>query len=111
MPVKMNRNKDLFVNNVDGAAWVAQRIRIIGLVQGVGYRAWATEAANRLGIDGWVRNRIDGTVELVAVGPADAVAALIEVCRTGPRAARVDDLRVEETPGIVARGFNQKPTV
>lgn len=99
------------VNNIDGAAWIARRIRISGLVQGVGYRAWAAETANDLGIDGWVRNRIDGTVELVAVGPQDAVATLIRACRSGPRAARVDDVVIEETPGIVARGFTQKPTV
>ena len=99
------------MNNIEGAAWIARRIRIAGLVQGVGYRAWTAETANGLGLDGWVRNRIDGTVELVAVGPADAVAALIQACRTGPRMARVDDVSIEETPGIVARGFTQKPTV
>ena len=99
------------MNYIDGAAWIARRIRIFGRVQGVGYRAWTAETAHRLGIDGWVRNRIDGTVELVAVGPEDAVAALIQACRTGPRTARVDDITIEETPGIVARGFTQKPTV
>lgn len=99
------------MNNIDGAAWIARRIRIFGRVQGVGYRAWTAETAHRLGIDGWVRNRIDGTVELVAVGPEDAVAALIQACRTGPQTARVDDITIEETPGIVARGFTQKPTV
>lgn len=99
------------MNNDDDTARVARRIRIFGLVQGVGYRAWAADIANRLGLDGWVRNRIDGTVEMVAVGTPEAVTALIDACRTGPRVARVDDLRAQETPGIVARGFIQKPTV
>ena len=90
---------------------VARRIRVHGKVQGVFYRGWTVEAARALGLDGWVRNRIDGTVEILAVGPGEAVDALIARCHDGPPAARVDKLDVEETPGIVARGFTQKPTV
>ena len=97
--------------SIDPAAMTAQRIRITGLVQGVGYRAWAAGHANQLGIDGWVRNRIDGSVEILAVGPTAKVAELAELCRAGPRLARVDEVRMEATPGIVARGFTFKPTV
>ena len=90
---------------------VARRVRIHGRVQGVFYRGWAEEQATALGLDGWVRNRIDGTVEAVVSGPADKVEAFIALCRQGPRAARVDRVEVEDTPGIVAKGFTRKPTV
>lgn len=90
---------------------VARRIRVHGKVQGVFYRGWAVEQARALALDGWVRNRLDGTVEIVAAGPAEAVEALIAGCRNGPPAARVERVDVEETPGIVAQGFTQKPTV
>lgn len=95
----------------DDPVMSAKRIRITGLVQGIGYRAWAASAASRLGIEGWVRNRIDGSVEILAVGPAGKVAELVELCRTGPRLARVESVQTETTPGIVAHGFTQKPTV
>lgn len=90
---------------------VARRLRIHGRVQGVFYRGWTVEAARSLGLDGWVRNRLDGTVEAVVVGPASAVDRLIAACQEGPAAARVDRVDVEETPGLVAKGFAQKPTV
>ena len=65
------------------------RLRITGEVQRVGYRIWATRTAAGLGLRGWVRNRFDGSVEVLATGAADAVAAMVEACRHGPRAARV----------------------
>jgi acylphosphatase len=49
------------------------RLRIAGTVQGVGYRIWAERTAGTLGIRGWVRNRSDGSVELQAIGPEDAI--------------------------------------
>lgn len=90
---------------------IARRIHIKGKVQGVWYRGWTVEQAQALGLDGWVRNRIDGSVEAVAAGPADKVGVLIARCHEGPSAARVDRVTVEETPGIVAAGFSQKATV
>lgn len=90
---------------------IARRVHIEGQVQGVWYRGWTVEQALALGLDGWVRNRIDGSVEAVAAGPADKVEALIARCHQGPPAARVDRVTVEETPGLVAAGFSQKPTV
>jgi acylphosphatase len=90
---------------------VARRLRIHGRVQGVYYRGWMVELAERLGLDGWVRNRIDGTVEALAVGSTEAVETLIAACHDGPAAARVDLVEVETAQGIVAAGFSQKPTV
>lgn len=89
----------------------ARRIRIHGRVQGVFYRGWTVETAKKLGLDGWVRNRMDGTVEALVAGPGPAVEALIVACHRGPPAARVDLVEVEEAMGIVASGFKQKPTV
>jgi len=63
---------------------------IRGRVQGVGYRAWVEDEATARGLEGWVRNRRDGSVEAVFAGPAEAVAAMIEACRRGPSSARVE---------------------
>ena len=75
-----------------------RRVRAIvsGRVQGVSYRASTVDEARRLGLAGWVRNKADGTVELEAEGAPDQVAALLAWCRSGPPAARVDDVAVEE---------------
>jgi acylphosphatase len=87
------------------------RLRIAGRVQGVWYRGWTIDQARELGLDGWVRNRRDGSVEAVVSGPAEQVDDLIARCRMGPPAALVE--RVEVTPESeeVAPGFRQKPTM
>jgi acylphosphatase len=66
------------------------RVVIRGRVQGVGYRAWAEIVAAERDLEGWVRNRRDGSVEAVFAGTQDTVLAMIELCRQGPRGARVD---------------------
>ena len=63
---------------------------IRGRVQGIGYRAWTEYTALERGLQGWVRNRRDGAVEALFVGPPDAVAAMIAACNQGPRGSRVD---------------------
>jgi acylphosphatase len=87
------------------------RLTIIGRVQGVGYRIWAERTAAALGIRGWARNRRDGSVELLATGGDDAIAALIEACRHGPPAAVVTDIIVEDAKDDGSIGFGAKPTV
>jgi acylphosphatase len=86
------------------------RLRVTGRVQGVGYRLWAIEAATGLGLRGWVRNRTDGSVELLATGPDDAVAALIDQCRRGPPGARVDEITVADDEEDGSVGFAARPT-
>jgi acylphosphatase len=87
------------------------RLTISGRVQGVGYRIWAERTAANLGIRGWVRNRGDGSVELLATGSDEAVGALIEACRQGPRAAIVSDVAVADAADDGSTGFSTKPTV
>ena len=86
------------------------RLRITGEVQGVGYRLWATRTAGHLGLRGWVRNRFDGSVEVLVTGAPDAVAALIEACRQGPRAARVTAVTVSDAEDDGSLGFGALPT-
>lgn len=76
------------------------RVRAVieGIVQGVWFRESTRREAQSLGVTGWVRNRRDGSVELVAEGPADKVEALLRWCRRGPPAARVDRVEITEEP-------------
>lgn len=69
-----------------------------GRVQGVFYRASARREASARGLTGWVRNLPDGSVELVAEGPAPAVEAFLAWCREGPPAARVEAVEVRDEP-------------
>ena len=71
------------------------RVRISGRVQGVCFRIWTVEQAHALKLDGWVRNRRDGSVEAVFSGSAEAVAGMIAACRRGPSSARVDAVQDE----------------
>jgi acylphosphatase len=68
---------------------------IHGRVQGVGYRAWVEDEAAARGLEGWARNRRDGSVEAVFSGAADVVHDMIAACRRGPPSARVDAVRDE----------------
>ncbi|HEX8307001.1 MAG TPA: acylphosphatase [Allosphingosinicella sp.] len=78
---------------------IGRRVRIHGRVQGVFFRNWTKDKARALEVRGWVRNQTDGSVELAAYGDEAAMEALIAQCRTGPPAARVDRVEVEEVKG------------
>lgn len=78
---------------------VMQHVVIRGRVQGVGYRAWLEEAALARGLQGWVRNRRDGTVEALFAGSAEAVQAILHECRRGPPAARVAEVQAVAADG------------
>lgn len=88
------------------------RVRILGHVQGVFFRNWTMDRARALGVRGWVRNRRDGSVELVAYGEDEAVEALTAACRIGPPAAKVEriEVEIEEGEGPPA-GFRVTATV
>ena len=62
---------------------------VSGRVQGVGYRATTFDEARRLGLAGWVRNRVDGSVEVLAEGPRAKLDLLLDYMRCGPRGAHV----------------------
>lgn len=68
-------------------------------MQGVGYRYYLEYKARRFGVTGWVRNRIDGSVEAVIQGDEEAVDAVIARARRGPPRAQVADVQVTETDG------------
>jgi len=72
-----------------------RHVTVSGRVQGVGYRYFVERQARSRDVEGWVRNRRDGSVEAVLAGPTDAVTAAIAACRRGPSSARVETLRDE----------------
>lgn len=74
------------------------RVEILGDVQGVGFRFFAERRANQLGLRGWVRNRYDGAVEVEAEGPVPDLQTFLSALRQGPRAARIDNVRVQWLP-------------
>ena len=70
-------------------------VTVRGRVQGVGYRAWVEYQAELSSLEGWVRNRRDGSVEALFAGPAGVVADLVALCRRGPPSARVREVLTE----------------
>lgn len=68
---------------------VAVRVKVYGKVQGVFFRSSMKEVADRLGVDGWVKNMSDGTVEAVVAGEEEKVREVVEWCRRGPPLAKV----------------------
>ena len=88
----------------------ARRILVSGRVQGVFYRNWTVAEARALGLAGWVRNRRSGDVEIFAQGPEEAIARLIERCRQGPSAARVEGVQAEEAEEERLERFEKRPT-
>ncbi len=75
---------------------IIRQVTIRGRVQGVGFRYWVEEQAMARDLEGWVRNRRDGSVEALFAGPADVVSEMIALSRRGPPSARVD--AVQEQP-------------
>ncbi len=75
---------------------VIRHIVVRGRVQGVGYRAFVEHEALKRGLQGWVRNCRDGSVEALFAGPPAVVSDMIEACRRGPRSGHVDTLDQRE---------------
>ena len=78
-------------------------IEVRGRVQGVGFRWFIVEKAEELNLAGWVRNRPDGNVEIAAAGPSEALKTLETAARSGPRGARVEEVR--ELPAVSAESL------
>lgn len=93
------------------SSW-CRHLVVHGRVQGVGYRWSMVQQARPLGLRGWVRNRLDGTVEALVEGAPAAVQALVDWAHRGPEGARVT--RVEQAdaapPDDLPAGFEQRPT-
>ncbi len=90
---------------------IARRIMVQGRVQGVGYRYWAISLARQWAIRGWVRNRRDGTVEILCIGPVTAVETFTEQCSEGPASARVIDVAIFPASDDGSLGFDSRPTM
>jgi acylphosphatase len=92
-------------------ARTAMRILVEGHVQGVGFRWWTAKKAERLGVDGWVRNLSDGHVEILAIGEADAIGDLALACHEGPHGAAVRSVVTQPAEDDGSQGFRQRATV
>ena len=82
----------------------AKRYIVRGRVQGVGFRWFVDNEARQIGVAGWVRNNLDGTVEVLAMGTEQQLHALHTKLQQGPRAARVDE--VKELPAELISGLD-----
>lgn len=78
------------------SGYIIRHVIVRGRVQGVGYRAFVEDEAKQRGLQGWVRNRRDGSVEAVFSGPLELVDAMIEACKRGPFSASVSELAQRE---------------
>jgi acylphosphatase len=84
---------------------LVRHVWVRGRVQAVGFRAFVEDAAALQGVDGWVRNRRDGSVEAVFAGDPEAVRAVIAACRRGPAGAWVEAFEEREgSPELLAQG-------
>jgi acylphosphatase len=88
---------------------VTRQLRLYGRVQGVFFRESLSQKARELGLSGWVRNRMDGSLEAMLQGDEAAVSTAIEWASRGPERARVDKLEVSEGSGDYA-DFQRLPS-
>jgi acylphosphatase len=85
-------------------------VRITGIVQRVGYRAWTERASRSRGLDGWVRTRRHGSVEALIAGPADRVDGMLAHFWQGPPSGRVDHVSSGPAAAPDQPGFRTLPT-
>jgi acylphosphatase len=90
---------------------ISMNVRIEGEVQGVGFREFAVREASNRGLKGWVRNRADGTVEILACGLRSDVEAFITACIAGPRGSRVTACNLAPTELPPSPGFIRRPSL
>ena len=89
---------------------LTQQIRVFGRVQGVGFRNWAVATAQSFNITGWVRNRKDGSVEIIASGQPGEIRRFIEACHKGPSTATVEAVSVQDAIDEEFTAFEQRKT-
>lgn len=87
------------------------RLRITGSVQGVGFREWSVQQAAERKLNGWVRNRSDGSVEMLISGPDRTIQDMLGACTQGPEGARVANIDILNEKEPPAAGFVRKPTL
>ena len=87
------------------------RLRIAGRVQGVGFRDWLLEEARTRGLNGWVRNRSDGTGEAFVSGSDAAVQDMLRACTQGPPEASVTGIDIKNEKEPAPEGFVRRPTL
>jgi len=85
-------------------------VRIEGIVQGVGFRDFLSMAAQHNKLDGWVRNRADGSVEALVSGTTKAVEAFVGSATKGPHGARVTAVDLINSEPPAEKGFKAKAT-
>ena len=85
---------------------IGRKVRLFGRVQGVFFRQWAVKLARSLGVNGWIHNARDGSVEAHIAGDEAAVAQMIEQMRRGPPQAHVEDMTIEEVEPEAVEGFS-----
>lgn len=90
---------------------ITRRLRITGRVQGVGFRYALQDEAARRGVNGWVRNRNDGSVEALLQGEAEAVESLTAWARRGPPGARVGEVEIVPAEDAPHSKFALRPTL
>ncbi|GAA4777303.1 acylphosphatase [Stakelama sediminis] len=90
---------------------ITRRITVTGRVQGVFFRNWTVQAARELEITGWVRNRRDGSVEILATAAEEKLNDLIQKCRTGPPRSQVESVKYEDVVCERFDMFSRRPTV
>ena len=81
------------------------RLRIKGRVQGVGFRDWASDEATALKLDGWIRNRSDGSVEMLISGPDATIKDMLGAATQGPALARVANIDIHNETEPPPTGF------
>ena len=86
------------------------RITVTGRVQGVGFRAFVRRTAEQLRLEGWVRNRSDGSVEILVIGDPELIDKLIEACNAGPPLAKPDEITVSGAADDGSKGFSETQT-
>jgi len=89
---------------------MAARLSVTGRVQGVGYRAWAVREARKRSLRGWVRNRLDGSVDVLVIGEEPKIADMAASCRKGPMLAEVEDVAISPALDDGSLDFTERPT-